>query len=156
MAGYATGEVFFVSQALGFRHSHLDSSGYSYDQKSEAIVPEDAVDFLVKDEQERVFLTSMVACLFARSVYTEELLAECLHSVGYNTLAETIPKISQGLQERRWQIRLATGYDPTTIEIPKRFREVNNWKGSIDGKMLDQLHQKYAQKIVEMGHPETV
>jgi aldehyde:ferredoxin oxidoreductase len=156
MAGYATGEVFFISQALGFRHSHLDSSGYSYDQKSGAIVPEDAIDFLVKDEQERVFLTSMVACLFARSVYTEELLAECLHSVGYNTLAETIPKISQGLQERRWQIRLATGYDPTTIEIPKRFREVNNWKGSIDGRMLDQLHQKYAQKIVEMGHPETV
>ena len=33
MGGYATGEVFFVSQALGFRHSHLDSGGYSYDQK---------------------------------------------------------------------------------------------------------------------------
>jgi len=25
MAGYATGEVFFVSQALGLRHSHLDA-----------------------------------------------------------------------------------------------------------------------------------
>ena len=37
MAGYATGEVFFVSQALGFRHSHLDSGGYSYDQKFEAV-----------------------------------------------------------------------------------------------------------------------
>ena len=33
MAGYATGEVYFVSQALGLRHSHLDSGGYSYDQK---------------------------------------------------------------------------------------------------------------------------
>ncbi|HZV82154.1 MAG TPA: aldehyde ferredoxin oxidoreductase N-terminal domain-containing protein, partial [Geobacteraceae bacterium] len=33
MAGYATGETFFVSQALGLRHSHLDSGGYSYDQK---------------------------------------------------------------------------------------------------------------------------
>ena len=27
MAGYATGEVFFTSQALGFRHSHLDAGG---------------------------------------------------------------------------------------------------------------------------------
>ena len=35
MGGYATGEVFFVAQALGFRHSHLDSGGYSYDQKHE-------------------------------------------------------------------------------------------------------------------------
>jgi len=31
MAGYATGELFFASQALGLRHSHLDSAGYSYD-----------------------------------------------------------------------------------------------------------------------------
>ena len=36
MAGYATGEVFFVSQALGLRHSHLDAGGYSYDQKDKA------------------------------------------------------------------------------------------------------------------------
>ncbi len=154
MAGYATGEVYFVSQALGFRHSHLDSSGYSYDQKFEAIDPDDAVEFLVKDEQERVFLTSMVACLFARSVYKKELLAECLHAVRYDTLAETIPKVSQGLQERRWHIRLATGYDPTTIEIPKRFTDISTWKGPIDEKVLDRLRQKYAQKIVEMGRPE--
>src|SRR5512143_208322 len=33
MGGYATGEVFFTSQALGLRHSHLDSGGYSYDQE---------------------------------------------------------------------------------------------------------------------------
>src|SRR5512136_663316 len=33
MAGYATGEAFFISQALGLRHSHLDAGGYSYDQK---------------------------------------------------------------------------------------------------------------------------
>ena len=33
MAGYVTGEVFFVSQAFGFRHSHLDSAGYGFDQK---------------------------------------------------------------------------------------------------------------------------
>lgn len=55
MAGYATGEVFFVSQALGFRHLHLDSGGYSYDQKFEAVDLDEAVEFLVKDEQERVF-----------------------------------------------------------------------------------------------------
>ncbi len=133
MAGYATGEVFFVSQALGFRHSHLDSGGYSYDQKAEAVDPGAAVEFMVKDEQERVFLTSMVACLFARGVYTKELLAECLHSVGYDTLAETIEDVSQGMQQRRWRIRLATGYDPITVEIPRRFSDVSTWKGPIDG-----------------------
>ena len=80
--GYATGEVFFASQALGLRHSHLDSGGYSFDQKEKVKDPAKAVDFLVKDEQGRVLLTSMVACLFARGVYTDALLADCLKSVG--------------------------------------------------------------------------
>ncbi|MDP4858480.1 MAG: aldehyde ferredoxin oxidoreductase [Desulfobacterales bacterium] len=151
MAGYATGEVFFVSQALGFRHSHLDSGGYSYDQKVEAVDLDEAVEFLVKDERERVFLTSMVACLFARGVYKKELLAECLHSVGYDTLAETVPEVSKGLQARRWQIRLATGYDPAAIEIPGRFSNVSTWKGPINPETLDRLRRHYAQRIVELG-----
>lgn len=151
MAGYATGEVFFVSQALGFRHSHLDSGGYSYDQKFEAVDLDEAVEFLVKDERERVFLTSMVACLFARGVYKKELLAECLHSVGYDTLAETVPEVSKGLQARRWQIRLATGYDPAAIEIPGRFSNVSTWKGPINPETLDRLRRHYAQRIVELG-----
>jgi aldehyde:ferredoxin oxidoreductase len=155
MAGYATGEVFFVSQALGFRHSHLDSGGYSYDQKFEAVDLYEAVEFLVKDEQERVFLTSMVACLFARGVYKKELLAECLHSVGYDTLAETVPEVSKGLQEHRWQIRLATGYDPAAIEMPGRFSNVSTWKGPINPETLDRLRQHYAQRIVEMGRKES-
>ncbi len=82
MAGYATGEVFFVSQALGFRSSHLDAGGYSYDQKHTDKDVADAIRFLEDDERERVLLTSMVSCLFARNVYTPELLARCLNAVG--------------------------------------------------------------------------
>ena len=155
MAGYATGEVFFVSQALGFRHSHLDSGGYSFDQKFEAVDLDEAVEFLVKDEQERVFLTSMVACLFARGVYKQELLAECLHSVGYDTLAETTAEVSKGLQAHRWRIRLATGYNPAAIEMPGRFSNVSTWKGSINPETLDRLRQHYAQRIVELGRKES-
>ena len=154
MAGYATGEVFFVSQALGFRHSHLDSGGYSYDQKFEAVDLDEAVEFLVKDEQERVFLTSMVACLFARGVYKKELLEECLHSVGYDTLAETISAVSKTLQARRWQIRQATGYDSAAIEIPGRFSNVSTWKGPINPETLDRLRQHYAKRIIELGRKE--
>lgn len=155
MAGYATGEAFFVSQALGFRHSHLDSAGYSCDQKFAPVDLDEAVEFLVQDEQERVFLTSMVACLFARGVYKPELLSECLQSVGYDRLAETIPDVSKGLQAHRWQIRLATGYDPAVMEIPKRFSHVSTWKGAVNGEMLDRLRRHYARRIVELGRKES-
>ena len=90
MAGYATGEVYYAAQALGFRHSHLDSGGYSYDQKHEEKDADKAVAFLVSDEQERVLLTSMVSCLFARGVYKPDLLAECLNTLGYATLADNM------------------------------------------------------------------
>jgi aldehyde:ferredoxin oxidoreductase len=155
MAGYATGEVFFASQALGFRHSHLDSSGYSYDQKytSERKV-EEAVDFLVKDEQGRVLLTSMVACLFAREVYKDELLADCLNSLGYTTLADNMEHAAQHIQKVRWRLRLATGFDPKGVKIPKRFRQLTTWKGPVDETFLDELKKEYAKRIIKLGREE--
>ncbi len=150
MGGYATGEVFFVSQALGLRHSHLDSAGYSYDQKHDDKDVGKAVDFLVEEEAGRAFLTSMVACLFARGVYTEELLAECLKVVGYGGLAENLMAMASHIQKLRWQTRLATGFDPRSVTIPRRFTEVSTWKGKVDGEFLTALKDAYARRILEL------
>jgi aldehyde:ferredoxin oxidoreductase len=154
MAGYATGETFFVSQALGLRHSHLDSAGYSYDQKPKGKTIENAVKFLVQDEQGRVLLTSMVACLFARSVYTDELLANCLKSVGYGTLAENMTQVSKEIQRLRWRMRVGTGFRPELVSIPKRFTEITTWKGQIDSVFLNGLKDQYASAILALAAPE--
>ncbi len=151
MAGYATGEVYFASQALGLRHSHLDSGGYSYDQKETGKDVSKAIDFLVKDEQGRVLLTSMVACLFARGVYTDELLARCLKSVGYDNLAENMGPVSRAIQQLRWKMRLDTGYKPEDIAIPKRFYEVTTVKGAVDAAFLDELMKEYARTIRKLA-----
>lgn len=151
MAGYATGEVFFTSQALGFRHSHLDAGGYSYDQKHKDKEVDKAVSFLVQDEQERVLLTSMVSCLFAREVYKRDVLASCLGALGYTTLAGDLEALSRRVQKLRWKIRLATGYHPSAVQIPKRFSEVTTWKGPVDGGYQRNLQDRYAGAILEMG-----
>ncbi len=153
MAGYATGEVFFAAQALGFRHSHLDTGGYSYDQKHADKNVDAAVDFLVHDEQERLILTAMVACLFARKVYTRELLGDCLNVVGYRTLAENLDSVGARIQHRRWRLRMDSGFDPAGVEIPKRFTEITNWKGPLDAKVLQTLVDGYAKKIISMAAP---
>ena len=44
-------------------------------------------------------LTSMVSCLFAREVYKESLLADCLKSVGYGTMAEQLGELSRRIQQ---------------------------------------------------------
>jgi aldehyde:ferredoxin oxidoreductase len=154
MAGYATGEVFFVSQALGLRHSHLDAGGYAFDQKQKEKDVAKAVDFLLADESSRCFLTSMVACLFARGVYTEARLAEALASVGYSGLAGAVGPVSERIRRERWKARMATGFRPEAVPIPKRFREVVTWKGPIDPGYLERLQAEYSRRIRALAELE--
>jgi aldehyde:ferredoxin oxidoreductase len=154
MAGYATGEVFFVSQALGFRHSHLDAGGYSYDQKQKGKDVAHAVEFLVQDERARALLTSMVSCLFAREVYKEAVLADCLNALGYRNLAQNLDSVASRVQRMRWRNRIKTGFDPGSVVIPDRFKQVVTWKGPMDTNYIGSLQKTYAQKILEMAKPE--
>jgi len=93
----------------------------------------------------------MVSCLFARGVYTEARLADCLKAVGYAGLAENIAAVSQHIQRDRWRLRLATGYAPERVEIPRRFSEVVTWKGPIDTAYLDALRKEYSRRIRAMA-----
>ena len=148
MAGYATGKAFFVSQALGLRHSHLDAGGYAYDQKPKGETVEDAVKFLVEDEKDRAFLTSMVSCLFARGVYSDDTLGSCLKSVGYGTLADSMDAVAAEIQRLRWKMRLGTGFRPESVSIPKRFSEITTWRGPVDRESLEALKSGLCA-----GHP---
>ena len=153
MAGYATGELFFAAQSLGFRHSHLDTGAYSWDQKNSEKDVAGGVDFLLNDEPGRVFLTSMVSCLFARSVYKDEPLAQCLAAAGYETLAGSISETAEHIRKLRWQVRISTGFRPEDITIPNRFYKVKTWKGEIDAAYLDALKQEYGRRIMEFAGP---
>jgi aldehyde:ferredoxin oxidoreductase len=150
MAGYATGEVFYAAQSMGLRHSHLDTGAYSYDQSNAPKDVAKALAFLLEDERERVVLTSMVACLFARKVYDQETLRRCLTVLGGGGLADNLDQAATRIQQLRWQARAAGGYDPMNVSIPKRFLEVETWKGPTDPQYLEELRQAYAGAIRKM------
>jgi aldehyde:ferredoxin oxidoreductase len=151
MAGYATGEVYFISQALGLRHSHLDSAGYSYDQKNKDKDTSKAVAFMLEDERQRCSLNCMVSCLFARSAYTEEALGKALTAMGYPEVAANLVQAAGNVQKLRWKTKFATGFDPDQVTIPKRFLEVVTWKGPIDVTYVGDLKEAYAREIRKMG-----
>ncbi len=155
MAGYATGELFFAAQSLGFRHSHLDTGGYSYDQKHEEKDVDKAVDFLIDDEPGRCLLTSMVSCLFARSVYTEQVLGECLQALGYGEVTDKLAAAGERIRARRWRLRFATGFKPEDIVLPKRFYKVTTWKGPVDGDYLDALRREYGRRLTGLIEEES-
>jgi aldehyde:ferredoxin oxidoreductase len=150
MAGYATGELFFAAQSLGFRHSHLDTGGYSYDQKHDEKDVNKAVDFLINDEPGRCLLTSMVSCLFARSVYSEDVLGECLQAIGYPDVTDKLAEAGERIRTHRWQLRFATGFNPEDIVLPKRFYKINTWKGPVDAAYLDALRAEYSRRLTEL------
>ncbi len=151
MAGYATGEVFFVSEALGFRHAHLDAGGYSWDQTHEEQDVEGALDFLVNDARSRIILNCMVGCLFSRGVYKDGPLAEALEAVGYGSLNGSLDEIGLRVQKARWRLRLAMGYDPDKVKIPKRYTEITTWKGPLDVEYMEKLRRGFAARIKELG-----
>ncbi len=154
MAGYATGETFFVSETLSFRHSHLDSGAYSADQKPQDKNAPKIVDGFVKDEAGRCVLTSMVGCLFARGVYSNERLTLALNALGYEGVADNLANAGEAIQRLRWRLRLRCGYDPLNANIPKRYSEVVTWKGPIDTAYMEELRQAYARKLLELGQEE--
>jgi len=154
MAGYATGPLYFAAQALGFRHSHLDTGAYSYEQKNHQQDVSKAVDFLIDDEPGRALLTSMVACLFARSVYDFETLAQCLAATGFEALAGSLTETSERIRQLRWQVRISTGFRPDDVEIPKRFYKVATIRGPVDGPYLDRVKAEYGRRIMDLGRAD--
>ncbi|MHC1753086.1 aldehyde ferredoxin oxidoreductase N-terminal domain-containing protein [Humidesulfovibrio sp.] len=151
MAGYATGESFFVSESLSFRHSHLDSSAYSADQKAQDMDAGKIVAGFVKDEASRIVLTSMVGCLFARGVYSTARLQQALSSLGYQDAAANLDQAGEDIQRLRWRLRMRSGYAPLQTKIPKRYTEVVTWKGPINVEFMETLRQAYANKLMELG-----
>ena len=150
MAGYATGELFFAAQSLGFRHSHLDSTAYSYEQKHNERDVNRAVDLLINDEPGRCLLTSMVSCLFARGVYKPEILADCLKALGYQDVDQMLDGAAERIRLHRWKLRFATGFKPEDIVLPKRFYNVRTWKGPVDAGYLDVLKREYGRRLEEL------
>jgi hypothetical protein len=47
---------------------------------------------------------SVVACLLARGAYTEELLATCLKTAGYDGLADNIGAVSKNIRQLRLKV----------------------------------------------------
>lgn len=155
MAGYATGENYFVAQALGFRHSHLDHGAYSFDQEEDSKNLQKALSFFNKEENYRVILCSLVGCLFGRKAYSIQTMARCLNSLGMDLSEEELKSMGDKILSLRWHLKFKSGFDPENIKIPKRYLEVNTFKGPIDSVYLEQLKKAYSEEIRKIARSYT-
>ena len=47
--------------------------------------------------------------------------------------------------------RMASGYDPAAVKIPKRFHEVTTRKGPVDSALMNSVKDGYQKAIIELA-----
>ncbi|MGC9165307.1 MAG: aldehyde ferredoxin oxidoreductase family protein [Thermoprotei archaeon] len=151
MAGYHTGPLFYGTLLTGARHSHLDSAGYSFDEKNVKTrtipSPEEGASAILNEEIWRQILTSLVICLFARGIYDEKIVKEALSVVGLNMDTTLLKQKGLDILRMKYEFKIREGFDPKILRIPKRITEVETPLGKIDENYLRSLINEYFSKL---------
>jgi len=152
-AGYVTGPLYFISIAIGFRHSHLDAGAYSIDEKifaqgGKLPSPHDAVERIVEEESWRQVLNSLVACLFARSIYTPDRIAKALKILGYQYDENKLRELGRKIYFEKQKIKREEGFQPSKLRIPERIYQTPTPLGKISKEYINQALAEF-EKILE-------
>jgi len=146
MAGYHTGPMCYVGYLTGSRHSHLDSAGYSLDQKIAMTgtlpEPEETARKLFEEEAWRQILSSLVVCFFSRGIYEREIVSKALKIIGVKLSDEELDRIGVEILRNKYRFKLREGFDPEELRVPKRIYETETPLGEIDpGYVQDAVRQ---------------
>jgi aldehyde:ferredoxin oxidoreductase len=146
--GYHTGLGNVLGLTVGARHSHLDSAGYSADLKSfnHPISDEQIVDYIIDEEDRRSILNCMVACLFARNVYTYENIIEALRCIGIEKTEEDLKELGRDIFRKKYELKKKFGFKFEDLRIPKRFFEISSTTGKLDEERVKRAIELYRQK----------
>ncbi len=149
VSGYHTGASSIVGQIVGARHSHLDNAGYSIDQKAaSAQTPlEKQVEAIIKEEYWRCLVNSLIICLFARNIYTEEIVLQTLDSVGIEKTEEDLWNIGRENWKLKWEFKKREGFDLDNVKIPSRFFETTSMTGKLEREVIEEMLRMYKEKV---------
>jgi len=140
MPGYHTGPGCHLGFLTGARHSHLDSAGYSLDQRATAEgrkpSAEELIDALRREEQWRQILSSLVVCFFARGVYTLPIVRDALASVGIEKSEDRLTADGAGILHRKNAFKVREGFDVSSFRIPERICETPSPAGVLSDAFL--------------------
>jgi len=148
VSGYHTGPASIVGQLVGVRHSHLDNAGYSIDQKAakKQMDPEQMVDEIIKEDNSRGVFNSLVGCLFARGVYTEENIIEALGAVGIERSKDDLQILGKKIFEEKYRFKAGEGFDLSAARVPNRFYETISTLGKVSPETVKEMLSLYKSK----------
>ncbi len=157
MAGYHTGPACYVGYLAGARNSHLDNAGYALDQKAAAartvgangaLTPERVGQELVTEERWRQVLNSLVICLFARNLYTPDLVQRALHVAGMECSQEEMDRLGRETLTLKHEFKRGCGFDLESVRIPRRILETATPMGVLDEGFLRRALAVYREGVL--------
>lgn len=148
VSGYHTGPASIVGQLVGVRHSHLDNGGYAIDQKAvkKPMNAEMMVDEIIKEDNSRGVFNSLVGCLFARGVYTEENIIDSLGAVGIVKTREELQDLGKRIFDEKYKFKVQEGFDLARARVPKRFYETVSSLGMVTPETVEEMLRLYRKK----------
>lgn len=150
MPEYHTGIACYLNNLLGARHSHLDSAGYDLDQKlmGKEFTLEEVVRALLKEEEWRQILSSLVVCFFARKVYSAERVIKALDAIGIeNWTAEKLEDLGRVIHRAKMDFKFREGFSLEKLRIPKRIFEVPTPHGFLKEEDVRKAIEIYGEMI---------
>jgi aldehyde:ferredoxin oxidoreductase len=153
MPGYHTGIATHATYLTGARHSHLDSAGYSIDQKmmgeGERFSSEDLAKRVFEEESWRQILSSLVVCFFSRGIYEPDLVKRALEVVGFNLNEDELLRLGEEILRNKYKFKIREGFDFNELRVPKRIFETPTPLGLIDEEELKGIITKYKELITK-------
>lgn len=151
MPGYHTGPGSHLGYSTGARHSHLDSAGYSLDQKAAAAdqpqTPQGIADSLLEEERWRQVLTSLPICLFARGMYTPEMVLQSLAAIGIEWTQADMDRLGAETLRLKHAYKQREGFVFDKLRLPKRIFETPAPAGPFDEAFMRKAIRHYAENL---------
>jgi len=143
--GYMTGRDFIVGFSMSPRNSHLSNAGYSLDQKalSKPTTPEEEVQELVAEANWRNILNSLTICLFARGIYTKDLVLRCFNAVGKEWTEEQFEELGKKIHRLKFDVKQRLGWTLEGLRVPERLYQVISSRGIVKKEEVEQMLQEY-------------
>jgi aldehyde:ferredoxin oxidoreductase len=148
VSGYHTGPASIVGQVVGVRHSHLDNAAYSIDQKAakKQLSLEQMVDEIIKEDNSRGVFNSLVGCLFARNVYTQDNIIEALNAIGIEKGKQDLTDLGEKIFLEKYRFKERDKLDIFKQRIPRRFYDTVSTLGKINAETVEEMLRLYKQK----------
>ncbi len=139
--GYHTGPANIVGHMVGIRHSHLDNAGYSIDQKtlSKPLTNVEVGKLLAEEDTWRTVLNSLIICLFARPVFTPDVVLSALKILGEERTVEELNRIGEEVFHLKVQFKSQEGFSLDTLSPPARLLERLSPHGRVEKSTVEEI-----------------